>query len=105
MAVDTYKQIYQGLLQTAVTTLFTVGASESFIIKHMTVVNNDVAARTFALYKNGTAISNIITPPAVSVPAGGMAEWDGTMALGNNDTFRASGSVSGELTLTISGDD
>src|SRR2546430_13345788 len=103
MATDTYKQIYQGQLGASVATLFTVGAAEMIIIKHLIIVNNDTSARTFALYKNGTAAANIVTPPNISVPASGMAEWDGTMALGNNDTLRGGASVATQLTITVSG--
>lgn len=101
---DTYKQLHQSQLSATVQTMITVGAAESMIIKHMTVVNNDTVSRTFAFYKNGTAAANIITPPAITIPAGGSAEWDGTMAMGNNDTLRGIASAATMLTATISGD-
>lgn len=104
---DVCKLLYQGQLPAAVATLATVPSSPviSWIVKHWIVVNNDTVARTFALYRQGTAATNIITPPAVSVPAGGCVEWDGTMSMGTGETLRGVGSVATMLTLTVDGDE
>ncbi len=105
MATDDYKLLYQGQLASSVATLATVGSGKAWLIKSMQVVNNDTSARTFQLLRQGTAASNIITPPAMSVPAGGMAEWDGTMALAATETLRGFASVATMVTLTVSGDE
>jgi len=105
MPSDAYKLLYQAQLGSSVATLATVGTGKGWIIKSIQVVNNDSSARTFALYRQGTAASNIITPPNISVPAGGMAEWDGTMALNDAETIRGGASVASQLTITISGDE
>ena len=105
MPTDAYKLLYQGQLAATVTTLATVGSGLAWIIKSIQVVNNDSAARTFALYRQGTAAANIITPPAMSIPAGGLAEWDGTLALAATETLRGVASVATQLTITISGDE
>jgi hypothetical protein len=102
---DAYKLLYQGQLPSSVGTLATVGGGVSWIIKHISIVNNDTSARTFALYRQGTADSNIITPPAMGIPAGGMSEWDGTMALAASETLRGVGSVASKLTVTVCGDE
>jgi hypothetical protein len=102
---DTYKLLYQGQLGASVATLATVGTAKMWIIKNICVVNNDTSARTFGLYRQGTAAANVITPPNISVPAGGMAEWDGTMALNDSETIRGGASVATQLTITISGDE
>lgn len=102
---DAYKQLYQAQLPAAVATLATVPALTYWIVKHFTVINNDTVARTFVLYRGGTAAANIITPPAVVVPAGGMVEWDGTMSFGPGETIRGNASVATMLTLTIDGDE
>src|SRR2546426_505599 len=102
---DAYKTLYQGQLAATVGTLYTVPGATAAIIKHISVVNNDSVGRTFVLYRNGTAASNIFTPPALLVPAGGLAEWDGTMALEAAGTIRGIGSVATQLTVTISGDE
>lgn len=105
MASDDYKLLYQGQLASSVATLATIASGKAWIIKHYSVVNNDSVARTFVLYRQGTAAANIITPPAVAVPAGGMVEWDGTMSLGAAETLRGFASVATQLTLTVCGDE
>lgn len=105
MATDDYKLLYQGQLGNTVSTLATVASGKAWIIKHISAVNNDSSARTFALYRQGTAASNIITPPAMAIPAGGMAEWDGTMALAATETLRGGASVATQVTLTVCGDE
>jgi hypothetical protein len=102
---DTYKLLYQGQLPSSVGTLATVGTGKMWIIKHITVVNNDASSRAFALYRQGTAAANIITPPAMAVPAGGMAEWDGTLSMNDAETLRGVASVASMLTVTIDGDE
>ena len=102
---NAYKLLYQGQLGNSVSTLATVGTGLAWIIKHIAVVNNDSTARTFGLYRQGAVAANVITPPNMSVPAGGMAEWDGTMALAAAETFRGGASVATQLTITISGDE
>ena len=104
--VDTYKLLFaQVQLAASVATLATVGAGKGWIIKNITVVNNDTVARTFVLYRQGTAATNIITPPAISVPANGMAEFDGTMCLNDGETLRGNASVASMLSICVSGDE
>jgi hypothetical protein len=105
MPTDDYKLLYQGQLPSSTGTLATVASGKAWIIKHMAVVNTDSAARTFTLFRQGTGDANMITPPAMAVPAGGMAEYDGTMALGASETLRGVASVATELTITVSGDE
>lgn len=105
MVTDAYKTLYQGQLASSVATLATVGTGLAWIIKHIEVVNNDTSDRTFSLLIGGTAATNRITPAAMAVPAGGSAEWDGTMCLAATETFRGFASVASQLTITISGDE
>src|SRR4051812_29388064 len=102
---DAYKLLYQGQLGATIATLYTVPGATSAIIRHISVVNNDSVDRTFALYRDGAVASNIITPPAMLVKAGGKAEWDGAMALSTGETIRGIGSVATQLTVTIDGDE
>lgn len=102
---DAYKQLYQGQLAATVGTLYTVPSATGTIIRHISVVNNDTVSRTFALYRGGTAATNLITPPAMVVLPGGMQEWDGAMALAATDTIRGIGSVATMLSVTIDGDE
>ena len=102
---DTYKVLLQGQFGASVASLGGPASAKSWIVKNITVVNNDTSARTFALYRGGTAAANIITPPNISVPAGGMAEWDGTLAIQNAESFSGGASVATQLTYTFSGDE
>jgi len=102
---DTYKLLYQGQLAATPGTLYTVPSVTNVIVRHISVVNNDTVNRTFALYRQGTAATNLITPPAMLVPPGGMQEWDGAMAMAATETLRGVGSVASMLTVTIDGDE
>lgn len=102
---DSYKQLYQGQLPSSAATLYTVPGSTSAIIRHISVVNNDTVARTFALYRGGTAATNYITPPAMVVLPGGMQEWDGAMAMAATETLRGVASVATQLSITVDGDE
>ena len=102
---DVYKTLYQGQLTAALNTLATVPASKWWIVKHISIVNTTNGAITFQLFKNGTAAVNAWTPDAMSVPAKGMTEWDGTEALAAAEYFAGIASVAASLTITISGDE
>lgn len=104
MATDDYKLLYQGQLAASVGTLITVASGKAHIIKHISIVNNDSSARTFQLFRQGTAAANAITP-IMTIPAGGIAEWDGTQAMAATETLRGVASVATMLTTTISGDE
>lgn len=105
MPSDAYQLLHQSQLPSSVGTLATVTSAKDWIVKHITVVNNDASARTFALYRGGTTAAKIITPPAIAIPAGGMAEWDGTMCFDAGETISGVASVATQLTITISGDE
>lgn len=103
---NAFKVLYQGQLGTTAATLATVGASKSWVIKHITAVNNDSSARTFALYVGGTTASKIITPPAVSIPNGGSWEWcPCDICLEAAQTVAGSASAASQVTVTIFGDE
>jgi len=103
---DAFKVLYQGQPTTGVTTLTTVPALHTWIIKHITAVNNDASARTFALYTGGTVAANIITPPAISIPAGGSWEWcPCNITLEASRTVAGLASASAQVTVTFFGDD
>ena len=64
-----------------------------------------MAAVTFQLFKNGTTGAYAITQAAMSVPANGLAEWDGTEALAAAEYIAGVASASTSLSCTISGDE
>ena len=74
---ETYKVLYQGQLGSSAATLYTVPSSTTTFIKTITIVNNDTSVRTFSLYVNGTAASNIITPTYEIQPGGQAVYEDG----------------------------
>lgn len=102
---DAYKVLYQGQLSASVAALYTVPGSKQAIIRHITAVNNDTANRTAALYRNGSGVGNLITPPAMVILPGGMQEFDGAMAMATGDTIQGAGSVASMITVTIEGDE
>lgn len=103
---NAFKVLYQGQLGNAVATLATVGALKTWIIKHITAVNNDASARTFGLYIGGTTASKIVTPPAVSIPAGGSWEWcPCDITLEAAQTIAGGASVAAQVTVTVFGDE
>lgn len=102
---DAYKTLYQGQLPSSVATLYTAPSGTGVIVKHISVVNNDTVARTFALSRQGTGATHYITPAAMSIPAGGLAEFDGTMAMAATETLSGVASAATQLTITIDGDE
>jgi hypothetical protein len=106
MALSTFKVLYQGQLGAAVATLATVGTGKTWIIKHITAVNNDTVARTFGLYVGGTTASKVITPPNVSIPNGGAWEWcPCDICLESAQTLAGGASAATQVTVTVFGDE
>ena len=105
MAADAFKVLVQGQLGNSVATLYTVPAATSAVVKYATFVNNDTSARTCGVYVGGTSAAHDILPPATSIPAGGMAEWTGTMTLETAQTIAGGASVATQVTYTIFGDE
>lgn len=101
---DTFKKLYQGQPGTGATTLYTVPASTSAIVKHITVSNPTGASRTVKLWQSGTADTNVILPTA-TILAGGWAEFDGTVTLAAADTISGICDAATALTVTIHGDE
>ena len=103
---STFKTLYEGQLPNAVATLATVPALTSWIIKHISCVNADVgSAHLMALYRNGTTGAKLMTPPDVSVPAGGMYEFTGTLALEAGGTLAGVTDTGGAITVIVDGDE
>lgn len=105
MPTDKYTVLYQGQLGNSVGLLATVGSGKQWIVKNMTLVNNDASDRTGGLYRGGATAAKAITPPNMVIKAGGMQEWDGTMAFYDGETIYGGASVAAQVTITISGDE
>ncbi len=103
---NAFKVLYQGQPTTGVAVLATVGGGKTWLIKHITSINNDASARTFALYVGGTTAANIITPPAISIPAGGGWEWcPCDITLEAAKTIAGLASANSQVTVTVFGDE
>ncbi len=103
---NAFKVLDQGQLGNSVATIATVGGGKSWVVKLITAVNNDASARTFGLYIGGTAAANIVTPPAISIPAGGSWEWsEMSLTLEAGQTIAGGASVASQVTVTVFGDE
>ncbi len=103
---DSWKVLYQGQLGNTVATLATVGGGKTWIISKVKAVNNDTSARTMGLYIGGTTASHAVTPPAVSIPAGGAWEDNSPgWTLEAAQTIAGGASVASQVTVTIFGDE
>lgn len=104
---DTFKKLDQRqLTSTAATLLYTAPAATQTIIKQIKAVNTDSAACTLKIYNPpvSTASSNAnIILPAISIDAGGFAEFDGTITLAAGEMIYAQASVSNRITITLYG--
>lgn len=101
---ETFKKLAQAQAGTSAATLYTSPASagNSTIIKSIRIVNTDTSARWVKLYQAGTADSNLILPQT-TIPAGGWAEFNGSLVMSNNETLSSQGEVASKLTITVSG--
>lgn len=97
---ESYKKLYQGQPAAAAstTTMYTVPAATSAIVKQMRIVNTSTTtATTIKIWNGGTADSNVILP-ATSIDAGGFAEFDGTITLATGETLIGQ---TGAATITV----
>lgn len=103
---DSFQILYQGQLPNSVATLATVPGAKQWIVKTIEIVNNDTtSAHTFSLYHNGTTAAHIITPIAVSIPAGGAWQrYEVSMGFATGDTLAGVASSASLLTITTWGD-
>lgn len=75
-ATETYKVLDQRQLSNVAGTIYTAPASNVTFVRSITVVNtNTTTARTFQLFRGGTAAANAITP-VYTLPAGGMGSYE-----------------------------
>lgn len=72
---ETYQVLDQRQLASSPATIYTVAGSTTAFIKTITAINNDSTARTIQYFRGGTAAANAITP-LMSIPAGGMAQYE-----------------------------
>jgi len=104
---ETFKELAQR--QVPVTTpasVYAPAAATTAIIKGMKITNPSGAAATVRLYhhNSGGAASDATTIlPAVSIPAGGWAEFDGVMVMDALDDLKCVSDTNNVLTITVYG--
>jgi hypothetical protein len=107
MPSDNFKMLAQTQLTTSEAAIHGCPSSHETIIKYITVVNNDTSARWFTLFHStGTTYNETTTIiPEATIPAGGWAEFNGTITMDENDIIAGKGEANTELTITLYGDE
>ena len=107
MPTDNFKLLHQSQIGTTAGALYTVPASHEAIIKYITVVNNDTEELWFTLFHTtGTTYSEATTIiPEATLPAGGWAEFNGTITMDAADILGGDAKQASEITITIYGDE
>jgi len=107
MPSDNFKLIHQSQISTTAGALYTVPANHETIIKHISVVNNDTEALWFTLFHStGTTYTEATTIiPEVDIPAGGWAEFNGTITMDATDILAGQAEQASEITISIYGDE
>ena len=107
MSTITPKPLGQGQLGTGSTTIYTVPASTTGVVRTLTICNNDTVARTMQLCKvpNGGSLSDAtaIIPAGFVIEAGEVVEDDAVRTLAAGDSIRGLADVANKVTVTIDG--
>ena len=99
---ESYKRIYQGQLTTSATAVYTVPSATDTIIKSIRIANTTANSTTVKLWNGGSGDANVILP-AVTIDAGGFAEFDGTLTMNAADTLHAQAGANSTLTMSVYG--
>ena len=107
MPSDNFKMLAQAQLGTSEAAIHGCPANHETIIKYITVVNNDTEALWFTLFHStGTTYDEATTIiPEATIPAGGWAEFNGTITMDADDIIAGKGQQASELTITVYGDE
>lgn len=89
-------------LSNSATTVYTVPASTTAVLRHLRVVNETVGAATFTASIGADAAGKRVFYTQ-SVAAGGAFEWTGNIVMAATEVFQAYASAAATLTLTVSG--
>lgn len=105
MATISPIKIAQGGIGTTLSTLYTVPAASTLIIKDFDICNTTALVLTVTVYlvpSGGAAGTNNTIVPAYAIPANGMIQWAGTQVLNTGDSIQVIASATGS-TINISG--
>ena len=107
MPTDNFKLLHQSQITTTAGALYTVPANHETIVKYITVVNNHSSTLWFTLFHTTgttyTAATTII--PAATLPAGGWAEFNGTITMDASDIIGGDAETGSLVTITLYGDE
>ena len=86
---------------------YTVPSNHEAIVKSIKVVNTDSSARWFKAYHStGTTYDDTTAiTPEFTIPAGGMAVFDGVITMDASDTLGFDVSVVDKITISVYGDE
>lgn len=103
MATTTPKPLYHGQPGSTASTLYTVPAATTTVIRHIRVVNpSGTTNHTVDLYRNGSADANRITE-TITVPFGDSIEIDCYIPLSATDTIQGKADAATSVTVFIGG--
>lgn len=105
MATITPIKIAQGAIGTTLSTLYTVPASSTLLVKDFDICNTTASAIAITVYfvpSGGTAGTANMIVPSYSLPANAMMQWSGTQVLNAGDFIQVIASAVGS-TINISG--
>ena len=107
MPTDNFKILQQAQITTTAAAIYTVPADHEAIVKGITVVNNDTEALWFTLFHtDGTTYDETTTIiPEATLPAGGWAEFSGTITMDAASIIGGDAEQNSEITITIYGDE
>ena len=107
MPTDNFKILQQAQITTTAAAIYTVPTDHEAIVKGITVVNNDTEALWFTLFHtDGTTYDETTTIiPEATLPAGGWAEFNGTITMDAADIIGGDAEQASEITITIYGDE
>ena len=107
MPTDNFKLLHQSQISTTAGALYTVPANHETIIKNIMVVNNDTEDLWVTLFHTtGTTYTEATTIiPEATIPAGGWAEFNGTITMDASDVLGGDAEQASEITITVYGDE
>lgn len=102
---ETYKKLDQEEIPAAQTQLYEVPASTQAIVKHIRIVSTSASDRWAKLWHTDGAapVDQNLIFPAMTITAGGMAEFEGTILMEAGDKLYGESEAASELTITVYG--
>lgn len=102
MATQIAQLSQSALTATLTTTLYTVPAATTAIVKEVLIANTDSAARTVTIRAGGSGVANTLIP-TVSVPANTSVVFSLSTVLPTGTVISGGASVGSVVGVTISG--